>query len=443
MHRSLGKGRRVPSSRQFSMARTSRSGKNTTPRLDGTGTWGSRVSGWCSGFHLQDGPELRYSVPTMSEPTSSTPKAEDLIHTAVWTRQQVERVEASLARLRAELLERTEELAAERSRLRGVVDGMADGMLAVGADGRILVANQRAAALLGLPEDVLAGGETDILPAALVLVLERRATVETITIGARTLRVTCSPYADSRAQRGTVLVLHDVTREVEIDRMKSELVSIVSHELRSPLATIKGYADLLLDLPMSLDDSRRREFVEIIRRKAMTLTALVTDLLDLDRLASGRQERFPVRAEVRGLIRAVCMGLRQQAASAGLTLETRVTPSDLQVTADVGQLERVLSNLVDNAIKYAPASGSVLVWAEPRDGMVALGVTDHGPGIAPECVPHLFERFYRVPRGERPSVAGSGLGLAIVDAIVTAHSGRIEIQTAPGQGSTFTVLLPA
>jgi two-component system, OmpR family, sensor histidine kinase VicK len=240
---------------------------------------------------------------------------------------------------------------------------------------------------------------------------------------------------------GRIVVLRDVTRETEAERMRAALIASVSHELRSPLTAISGYTDTLLhDGPWDADT--QREFLEVVSVSAGRLAALVDNLLDAATLEAGglRLQREPVRLE--RIAERVLNARRLLAGSCTLHLETR--PGLPLADADPIRVEQVMANLVENAIKYSPQGGAVQMRIRTdADGMLSVSVADQGVGIAHHHLAHLFERFYRVDSPGGRSVRGVGLGLYICRSLVESHGGRIWVDSQPGLGSTFVFTLPA
>lgn len=245
---------------------------------------------------------------------------------------------------------------------------------------------------------------------------------------------------------GAVAVLHDVTEVRRLERIRSEFVANVSHELRTPLTSIQGFLETLQDGAID-DPATLRRFLGIISNETSRLARIVDDLLDLSRLESGRLELRPVPVDLRVLIQRTLDFYTPAADTRGVTLGAALPDQLPAVPGDEDLLEQVLRNLVDNAVKYTPSGGRVQVRAETvaySDGRreVVVRVSDTGPGIAPEHLPRLFERFYRVDRARSRALGGTGLGLAIVKHIVERHGGRAWVDSAPGAGATFSVALP-
>jgi two-component system NtrC family sensor kinase len=238
---------------------------------------------------------------------------------------------------------------------------------------------------------------------------------------------------------GWVAILQDITHLKELDRLKSEFVSTVSHDLRSPLTTVRGYADLLaLQGPLT---EEQKESIERIRRAVAQMNELITDLLDLGKIEAGiGMEMEPCALEE--VVSEAVETLTPRAAEKGLKLTVELAEGLPRIQGNAGRLRQVVLNLVDNAIKYTPAGGSVHVRLQ-RDGReIVCSVSDTGIGIAPQDQRGLFQKFYRVQNPQAEGIPGTGLGLAICRSIVEQHGGRIGVRSTPGQGSTFFFALP-
>jgi two-component system NtrC family sensor kinase len=238
---------------------------------------------------------------------------------------------------------------------------------------------------------------------------------------------------------GQALVMQDITHLKELDRIKSEFVTTVSHDLRSPLTAILGYVELI-DRTGPIND-QQREFIRRVGSSVEQITALISDLLDLGRIEAGldsARENTPLTV----LARYAVETLRNTADMRKVTLEVNL-PEDLPlVNGDPIRLRQMIGNLLDNAIKYTPAGGHVGIEAVAEADQVILRITDTGPGISPADQPYLFDKFFRASNAP-DDVSGTGLGLSIVKSIVDSHNGRIWVDSALGKGSRFTVVLPA
>jgi len=240
--------------------------------------------------------------------------------------------------------------------------------------------------------------------------------------------------------RGAVGVFFDITRLERLERVRQEFLSNVSHELRTPLTAIITFVETLED-GATEDPANSRRFLSVIRRNAERMRDLINDILELSAIEAGT---VPVEArDVRlaSLVGECFTALASRAEERRVSLRSEVAP-DVLVRADARRLEQMLTNLVDNAVKFNREGGEVVVTHERGAGRDRVAVRDTGEGIAPEHLPRIFERFYRVERARSRALGGTGLGLAIVKHLARAHGGEAAVRSTPGEGSTFTIELP-
>jgi len=252
--------------------------------------------------------------------------------------------------------------------------------------------------------------------------------------------------APERDQPALMLMLHDLTSERRLEHMRVDFVANASHELRTPLASLLGFIETLQG-PAKNDTTARERFLEIMRSQARRMTRLIDDLLSLSRveLNAHRQPVDPV--DLAPLVEHMAESLMTLAKERGVVLNLSGTDRPFRVAGDVDELSRVIENLIENAIKYGQSGGRVDVGLslidQPSGGQdVCLEVRDYGAGIPAEHLPRLTERFYRVDVSQSREKGGTGLGLALVKHIVSHHRGRLQIDSQPGQGAVFRVLLP-
>jgi two-component system, OmpR family, phosphate regulon sensor histidine kinase PhoR len=333
-------------------------------------------------------------------------------------------------------------------------------LVLIDATQRVLVANAAADALFGLP---LAGrGAAAFLRhPAFLDGLERclgggDRTVTRIAIvgqaGETHLSVTISPFDEPSGQsgeRGALVAFEDLTTVENAASIRRDFVANVSHELRTPLTALVGFIDTLRGAARD-DPAARDRFLSIMEREAARMIRLVNDLLSLSRVESEERRRPDEKVELTSLLRAALVTHREQAAAAGVTLDLDVGPGPVQVRADSDQLTQVFYNLIENAVKYGAAGKEVTVRLreiarEPvlRGPAVQIEFIDRGEGIDALHLPRITERFYRVDTHRSREKGGTGLGLAIVKHIVNRHRGRLKIESEPGKGSNFIVILPA
>jgi two-component system phosphate regulon sensor histidine kinase PhoR len=346
------------------------------------------------------------------------------------------------------------DLALEQSRVRTIVNVMADGVLVTNRDLEVVLHNPALVRLLELPPRQAQMGTLShfIKDPSIVKALEALAAKSSgetelvsqeVSVGKTQLRALSAPlFGPGREVLGTVTVFHDVTHFKERDEMKSNFVRLVSHELRSPLAAIQQQHSVILDgLTGDLND-KQRELLSRARDKIQGLLDLINDLLDVARIESGHavQEQVPLQLEA--ILAGTVRLMRAKAQQQGVVLRL-LLPDELPlVLADVRGMEEVFTNLIANAINYSPNGGEVTVTALSHGDYLEVKVCDTGVGIEPEEVPKIFGQFYRVKHPKTRHVIGSGLGLPIVKGIVEAHRGSVIVESTPGKGSTFKVMLP-
>lgn len=248
---------------------------------------------------------------------------------------------------------------------------------------------------------------------------------------------TTQPYAGI----GVVALFSDITRRVELDRMKTETLQLVSHELRTPLTSIQGLSDVLLKFPVAADEAR--ELIGTIHAESLRLSETINRYLDLTRLESGTQALHLAPVDCRELIGGCVRNLSVMAAEGGIRLTTQINANAPCIQADAQLLTQALNNLLSNAIKYSPPNTTVTILAERELGGLALTVRDQGYGIPVAAHGRIFEKFYRLERDANSTIVGTGLGLPLVKEIAEQHGGRITFESVEADGSSFTLHLPA
>lgn len=339
------------------------------------------------------------------------------------------------------------QLASDRDLFGSVLDGMREGVLVLDQDGRIALANPAFRQTLLSPRGVIGK-----LPSAaiesprLVEVLEeahenRRPVSAEVSVGRlmpRRLAVHAAPVAATSA--ATVAVFVDVTELRKLETMRRDFVANVSHELRTPITVIRATAETLEQAKWG--DAMANEFVGIIERNAERLQRLVDDLLDLSRMDSGNVRLTFERVSIEPLVRAVVTAHAETARKRGVKFIVEVGKDADTVLSDRGALEQIVTNLVENEVKYAVEKAPVTLSTSVEDGRFVFVVSDRGPGIAEVHLSRLFERFYRVDAGRSRDLGGTGLGLAIVKHLTETLGGAISVESEVGRGTTFRLVLP-
>ncbi len=268
-------------------------------------------------------------------------------------------------------------------------------------------------------------------------------TVLSVRQGSKDVLLGVTPLpTGNQSPAGCLLSFTDISKLKEVDRLKSSIVANVSHELRTPLTSIKAYSELLLAGAEDEDAKLRQDWLEVIDQEIDRVIGLVNDILNLARLESQRVKLTKRPLDLGGFITSVVDLLQVQAEQRNVTVTLDVQPDLPQLLADRGLMETVVKNLVGNAIKFNHEGGRVhvSVWEDGEN--LLFSVQDWGTGIPEDAIPHLFTKFFRAASSDAAAVQGTGLGLALVKEAVTAHGGHIEVESASGKGSRFTVVLP-
>ena len=371
------------------------------------------------------------------------------VHTRVRRGDEVGALAEVLDQL-AESSKRTvEKLEGERDRLAGVLETMAEGVLLTDRTGRIVLANgslrmmvASSGQLVGKePIEAIRNNElAEMIESVRRTQSPATGEVELIGILPRRVLVRAAPLTVS-GNEGVVVVLSDVTELRRLETLRSDFVANVSHELRTPIAAIRAAAETLEGGAID-DPQAARDFIGMIARHAERLHQLVEDLLELSRIEAQKLDLQAMPVDARELIDHMIGLYALTAARREVVLKAGACPNGLTLSTDRRALEQILSNLIDNAIKYASRGAKVTLSSVEADGEIRIAVADTGPGIAAKHLPRLFERFYRVDRGRSRDVGGTGLGLSIVKHLTEALGGHVFVESLPGVGSTFTVHLP-
>jgi two-component system phosphate regulon sensor histidine kinase PhoR len=359
----------------------------------------------------------------------------------------------TLNRVQSRLESSIQNLTSQRNQRDTILASMVEGLLAVDSDDRILVANAAARAALGIGPEPVEGRmlvETVRIPQLVDFVEQVRAASQPLGIElvireprTRYLEMHGAPlHMAENGATGAVVVLNDVTRLRKLEEVRRDFVANVSHELKTPVTSIKGFLETLLDRGALEEPESARRFLGIISRQTERLADIIADLLYLSKLEYEEKQIAVQPVDLELVIEHCVANFEHGAQAGGVNLSVRIETPEHWLLGDASLLTRALDNLIDNAIKYSPSGGRVEVGLREDSGELLLQVTDQGIGIPEEHLPRISERFYRVDTARSREMGGTGLGLAIVKHVAQAHSGRLQVESRLGEGSRFTLRFP-
>lgn len=345
---------------------------------------------------------------------------------------------------------RIEELTGHSNRLAAVLAGLTEGVVAVDLSQQVLHINQSALTMLGLKFDEVIGRRFEEVQTArefkqvvATCTSEQTNVFSTISFGAQTLECSCILIDEDSSGEftGAILVLEDVTERSHLEEVRSDFVANASHELKTPIAAIRGLIETIIDDPKMPSDIFTR-FAERIRLQTIRLDRIVQDLLQLSRFDSSEREKQLSRIDLAKLLERVHQSRIVDAGDVGVDLQLELNESSLEVEGESEALNQLVTNLVDNAIKYTDDKGKVQIRLLKLGSMAQIEIEDDGIGISKDERQRIFERFYRVDRARSRDLGGTGLGLAIVKHIAQAHMGSVSVESQLGKGSIFSVKVP-
>ena len=362
-----------------------------------------------------------------------------------------------------------EKLTEEEKKMTAIVNSIAEGLILVDSDNRVLHINPAAERLLDLSADSIDKDITEIIQNEELIqifeedqrqILQHKPTdqipskneginlISEVTLAryneTLVLRIIASPFLNENGLiLGTVYLFDDITREKEIDQMKSDFISLVSHELRTPLTSIIGFVSFILDGKAGAINERQRNSLARVQRQSKRLAALINDLLDISRIESGRIQMDQTPISVLEIVTHRIEEIRPQADEKSIQLALTAPESLPDILGDEARMGQVFTNLIGNAIKFTPNNGEVSVKVEADGNLLHVEVIDTGPGIPPEERQKIFDKFYQLSDISTRQQGGSGLGLSISKSIVEAHGGKLWIDDGnQGKGSNFQFVLP-
>lgn len=371
----------------------------------------------------------------------------------VYGSDEISTLTESMNEMAAQLHNKIETITRQKQEQEAILNSMIEGVLAVDENEHILECNHIAAGLLNLNLEHVRGltiyeairhsGLQKLISETLTGQKPLKEELEITGHERRLIRVTTMNLMNMTGQAvGALIILTDITKLRRLETLRRDFVANVSHELKTPITSIRGALETILDNKLT-DSGEIQRFLDMAVRHTDRLNQIVEDLLSLSRIEnSGDMEKLTTDlSNVYGILKRVVGIFALSAQSKNTAIEINCD-AELTARLNLALIEQAMGNLIDNAIKYIPENSRIEVVAETFENVLILSVTDNGPGIEPEHLPRLFERFYRVDKARSSRLGGSGLGLAIVKHIASAHGGTVRVVSTPGQGSKFSLIIP-
>ncbi len=363
---------------------------------------------------------------------------------------EVGQLATTLNKMAQDIEEKMREIDTKSQHLEAVFNSMVEGVIVTDASEKIISINHAIEGLFQVSREQAQGGfilegirnseisglinealkKAEFISREVVLVLPEF----------RIVQVNVSPVFEKNEVTGSVAVIHDITQLRHLEKIRQDFVANISHELKTPLTSIKGFVETLLDGALE-DKANSLDFLKTIDNHVNRLNALIDDLLELAHLESQEIALNKTRFNLAALVNQIVLGFKAQAKNRNLTISLKLPP-DLEIFADRNKIEQVFSNLIHNAVKYNKENGSVLIYSELFEAKLKITIEDSGVGIPLKDIPRIFERFYRVDKARSRQLGGTGLGLSIVKHIIELHGGQVGVESTEGLGSKFSLIIP-
>jgi len=359
--------------------------------------------------------------------------------------------------LRKEREKSLRDIATEKSKVKTIINCMGDGVLVCDRDGCIVLSNPAASRMLKISESSLIGNflpQCNLHPELAKTIQESLTTKDgsytSISqelgigeLGEIFLRAHTAPVRNDLGETmGSVTVIQDISHLKELDKMKSEFIAMVTHELRAPIAAVEQQLSVILNKMAGEVTQKQEQLLSRAKERTKGLLDLIRDLLDLSKIEAGKMVQYKEPLNLQEVIQRVIDLMRAASENKKIDLQFSPSPQISLIHADRNSMEGIFTNLISNAIKYTPEGGKVWITLGEEGGFVKASVSDTGIGIKKEDLPRIFDKFYRVRSTATRQIVGTGLGLSIVKSIVDAHLGSISVESEEGGGTIFTVLLP-
>lgn len=370
----------------------------------------------------------------------------------VYSEDEIGQLAITFNKLSARIEDMVSRLAGEKNKLNAIIYHMQDGLAATDTNGNIIHCNPSFMRLLGISGDIIGRPYNEViapyadvinLSAMMALYSERGPGFMIIKLGKGFIRASSTTFMDETGRfAGIIIMLQDVTMTQRLEEMRKEFVANVSHELKTPITSIKGYSETLIDGAID-DRNTAKNFLEIIDKEADRMTRIVNDLLQLSRMDYEKENWNFEKSDITALIEENIKSVKLSAVAKNISIDYTPEKKPFFINMDSSKIGQCINNLLTNAIKYNSDGGRIDISTNYAGGWCQISVSDTGIGIPQDSVTHIFDRFYRVDKGRSRASGGTGLGLSIVKEIVNRHKGEIYVKSAPGRGSTFLIRLPS
>lgn len=363
------------------------------------------------------------------------------------TKKTNENLENVIDAMTIELKDKLSEVSTQKNQIETILLHMTDGIIAFNRAGEIILINPAAKKLLSIGpedntfEDIFAKFKLDINMEKIIYLENWTSTEQRIQVEERYVNVFFAPFKDEKERpEGVIAVIQDITEHVKLDNMQKEFVADVSHELKTPITSIMGYADTLLE--EEYDRETQSKFLSVIASEARRMAKLVTDLLTLSRYDNNKIKKEVTQFDLGDLTKECQEKLKFEIEKKHHNVECFVTANVPPVQADKDGIERVILNIISNAIKYTPENGTIKVYVGFVYNDAYIKIIDNGIGIPEKDLSRIFERFYRVDKARSREFGGTGLGLSIAQEILTKNNGSIDIKSEVGKGTEVVIRIP-
>ena len=358
-------------------------------------------------------------------------------------------------RLKQEREEQLLELASEKSRLNTIIKAISDGVLVINKNIELVYFNYAALRFLNIQDVKIGQSVVEKLPPEISEIIDKIIAKEKILLKTYTTQIeilpnneliieaACTPVPNPDGSlAGVVIILSNITQFKKIEQIKSQFVSMVAHELKTPLAAVQGFINIILNDSLGVDREKQKEYLSRSTVRLKSLTDLVNDLLDISRMELKTKQREIEDVDITETLKSTLQFLEFEIKKKEILIDTHIQENLPTIKADVSEITRLFTNLISNAIKYNKESGSIYIIAHQENNYVCIKIRDTGIGMKPEERDRLFSEFYRAKNEMTRGISGTGLGLSIVKKIVESYYGKIEVESVFGYGTTFTIHLP-